>query len=138
MIGFALAGLYLRIRGRLYTARYFLQGLRLMAPAPFVAVLAGWITTEVGRAPWLVYGQFTQEQGLTPSLTGGMALFSLIGYVLVYGVIFTAGMYYITRVVRAGLEGEVHADAEHETDRPKRPMSAAHTPFDEGSSYSGS
>jgi cytochrome d ubiquinol oxidase subunit I len=78
MIGFAFYGLWLRLRGRLYQARGFLQGLRLMSLAPFVAVLAGWFVTETGRVPWLVHGEMTQAQGLTPSLTGGMALFTLI------------------------------------------------------------
>lgn len=138
MIGFAFAGLWLRWRGTLYSNRWFLQGLRLMAPAPFVAVLAGWIVTEVGRAPWLIYGEMTHSQGVTPSLTGGMALFTLIGYILVYGVIFVSGLYYLTRVVRAGLEGEVTGDVEDDSDRPMRPLSAAHTAFDSEAPESGS
>ncbi len=130
MIGFAAAGLLLRLRGTLYSNRYFLHGLRAMAVAPFLAVLAGWITTEVGRAPWLIYGEMTHAEGVTPSLTGGMALFTLIGYILVYAVIFVSGLYYITQIVRAGLEGEVTADVEDDADRPMRPLSAAHTAFD--------
>lgn len=130
MIAFAFAGAWLRWRGTLYSNRPFLQGLRLMAVAPFLAVLAGWIVTESGRAPWLIYGEMTHSQGVTPSLTGGMALFSLIGYMLVYAVIFVAGLYYLTRVVRAGMEGEVTSDVEDDFDRPMRPLSAAHTAFD--------
>ncbi|MBA1145851.1 cytochrome ubiquinol oxidase subunit I [Ectothiorhodospiraceae bacterium WFHF3C12] len=129
MIGFAFYGLWLRLRGRLYDARGFLQGLRLMTIAPFVAVLAGWFVTEVGRAPWVVYGVMSQAEGLTPSLSGGMALFTLIGYVLVYAVVFTAGMYYLTRIIQAGMSEETAA--EPSGGRPKRPFSAAHTPFDE-------
>jgi len=138
MIAFAAVGLVLRMRGTLYSNRYFLHGLRVMAIAPFVAVLAGFITTEVGRAPWLIYGQMTHAEGVTPSLTGGMALLTLIGYMAVYGVIFVAGLYYITQVVRAGLEGEVTADVEDEADRPMRPLSAAHTAFDRGTPEAGS
>jgi len=138
MIAFAAVGLVLRMRGTLYSNRYFLHGLRAMAIAPFVAVLAGFITTEVGRAPWLIYGQMTHAEGVTPSLTGGMALLTLIGYMAVYGVIFVAGLYYITQVVRAGLEGEVTADVEDEADRPMRPLSAAHTAFDRGTPEAGS
>jgi len=59
-----------------------------------------------------------------------MALFTLIGYILVYAVIFVSGLYYITQIVRAGLEGEVTADVEDDADRPMRPLSAAHTAFD--------
>lgn len=104
MIGFAVAGLLLRIGGRYATAPLFLKGLIVMSISPFIAVLAGWFVTEFGRAPWLVYGIMTQAEGLTPSLTGGMALFSLIGYILVYAVIFSAGLYYILRLFQAGLE----------------------------------
>ncbi|SHF55038.1 cytochrome bd-I ubiquinol oxidase subunit 1 apoprotein [Modicisalibacter ilicicola DSM 19980] len=129
MIAFAVAGLVLRRGGRIYTSRYFLQGLRLMSVAPFVAVLAGWIVTETGRAPWVVYGMMTQAEGLTPSLTGGMALFTLIGYVAVYAVVFVSGVYYLTRVIRKGM-GDEERDLD-EIERPMRPMSASHVAFDD-------
>lgn len=135
MIGVALAGLWLRRGGRLYEHRGFLQTLRLMSVTPFIAVLAGWIVTEVGRAPWLVYGMLSHAEGLTPSLTGGMALFTLVGYVSVYAVVFWAGVYYLTRVVRQGMLPEDERDSvEGEVHRPKRPLSAAHTPFEHDAS----
>lgn len=129
MIAFAVAGVALRPGGRIYTNRVFLQGLRLMSVAPFIAVLAGWVTTETGRAPWVVYGMMTQAEGVTPSLTGGMALFTLIGYIAVYAVVFWAGVYYLTRVIRQGMMDEY--DPLHEIERPSRPMSASHVPFDD-------
>ena len=128
MILAALGGLWLRMRGRLYDHRPFLQGLRLMVPLPFIAVTAGWFTTEMGRAPWLIYGVMTQAEGLTPSLTGGMALFSLIGFMLVYAVVFVMGSYYVTRIAAKGLGDE--APEHPEWQRPKRPLSAVETPFD--------
>ncbi|AVI63608.1 cytochrome ubiquinol oxidase subunit I [Halomonas sp. GFAJ-1] len=132
MIAVALAGLILRRKGRIYHNPVFLKALTGMIAMPFVAVLAGWIVTESGRAPWLVYGMMTHAEGVTPSLTGPMALFTLVGYVLVYGVVFYAGIYYLTRVVRNGMlpeeERETVGDNFH---RPMRPMSAAHTPFDD-------
>lgn len=129
MIGFAFWGLWLRWKGRLYDQQLFLRGLVWMIAAPFVAVLAGWFVTEVGRAPWLVYGLMTQAEGLTPSLTGGMALFTLIGYVVVYTIVFAAGVYYLTRIVRAGMDEQPVAHGKVE--RPSRPLSAAHIPFDD-------
>jgi cytochrome d ubiquinol oxidase subunit I len=129
MLGFVLVGLWLRARRRLFTTPRFLRGLTWMIPAPFVAVLAGWITTEVGRAPWLVYGEMTQAEGVTPALAGGTALTSLIGFIAVYAVVFTAGIYYIARVVQAGMEHFDVAGAE-EPEHAKRPMSAVHTPLD--------
>lgn len=129
MILFAVTGLVLRAGGRYYKARWFLQGLRAMSIAPFFAVLTGWFVTEVGRAPWLVYGIMNQADSVTPSLTGGMALFTLIGYILVYAAVFSAGVYYLMRVLFVGLEGD-EDDADHEADRPARPLSAAHVPFE--------
>ncbi len=126
MILVAVWGLVLRPGGRYYQSPAFLQTLRLMSISPFLAVLAGWVVTEVGRAPWLIYGQMTHAEGLTPSLTGGMALFTLIGYIVVYSLVFSAGVYYLLKVFRGGLE---KANAPHELDeieRPKRPFSAAH------------
>lgn len=130
MIGFAVWGLILRVGGRYHQSTLFLNGLRLMSLSPFLAVLAGWVVTETGRAPWLIYGQMTHAQGLTPSLTGGMALFSLIGYIVVYALVFSAGVYYLLKVFRGGVE---KANAPHEMDeieRPMRPFSAAHVAID--------
>lgn len=131
MIAVALIGLYLRRGGKLYVARRYLQILRLMSVAPFIAVLAGWITTESGRAPWLVYGIMTHAEGVTPSLTGGMALFTLIGYILVYAIIFYAGTYYMTRVIRYGLLPKDEDKLIDDFETPKRPFSATSTPFDD-------
>ncbi|WP_339721850.1 cytochrome ubiquinol oxidase subunit I [uncultured Paraglaciecola sp.] len=131
MIAFAAWGLFLRLKGRYYQSTYFLNGLRLMSLSPFIAVLAGWVVTESGRAPWLIYGQMTHAQGLTPSLTGGMALFTLIGYIVVYSLVFSAGVYYLLKVFRGGVE---KANAPHELEeieRPMRPFSAAHVAIDE-------
>ncbi|MGM0833874.1 cytochrome ubiquinol oxidase subunit I [Halomonas qinghailakensis] len=132
MIATALVGLLMRRKGRVYQHSAYLKALVCMIPMPFVAVLAGWVVTESGRAPWLVYGIMTHAEGLTPSLTGPMALFTLVGYVLVYAVVFYAGIYYLTRVVRNGMLPEDKRETTSENfKRPMRPFSAAHTPFDE-------
>ncbi|GHE19681.1 cytochrome ubiquinol oxidase subunit I [Halomonas urumqiensis] len=134
MIAVSLVGLWLRRGGRLYHQRGFLQVLRVMTITPFIAVLAGWVVTETGRAPWLVYGMMTHAEGVTPSLTGGMALFTLVGYVLVYAVVFWSGIYYLTRVVRQGMLPEEDRDTvERAVHRPMRPMSAAHATFEQDS-----
>ncbi|WP_298447138.1 cytochrome ubiquinol oxidase subunit I [uncultured Marinobacter sp.] len=129
MILFALTGLVLRSGGRYWRSSWFLQGMRFMSVTPFIAVLTGWFVTEFGRAPWLVYGMMTQAESVTPSLTGGMALFTLIGYVVVYALVFTAGVYYLMRVLYEGMESSQH-EPDIQSERPKRPMSAAHTSFE--------
>jgi hypothetical protein len=119
------------LRGRLESSPRYLQVLRLMVPMPFIAVLAGWVVTEVGRQPWMMWGEITVADGLTPSLTGPMALFTLVGYMLVYAAVFTAGVYYLTRVVRKGMVIEV-AHEEEDYARPKRPFSATDVELDVG------
>ncbi|MDX1802427.1 MAG: cytochrome ubiquinol oxidase subunit I, partial [Marinobacter sp.] len=131
MVLFAVLGLALRRNGRYWKTPWFLQGLRFMSIAPFIAVETGWFVTETGRAPWLVYGLMTQAEAVTPSLTGGMALFTLIGYMVVYAAVFSAGLYYLMRVLYVGMEER--EDEEYESDRPARPLSAAHVPFEIGS-----
>lgn len=132
MIATALTGLLLRRKGKFHQHTGFLKTLVYMIPMPFVAVLAGWIVTESGRAPWLVYGMMAHAEGVTPSLTGPMALFTLVGYVLVYAVVFYAGIYYLTRVVRNGmLPNEERETAGDNFRRPMRPLSATETPFDD-------
>nr|WP_289099562.1 cytochrome ubiquinol oxidase subunit I [uncultured Halomonas sp.] len=132
MIATALTGLLLRRKGKFHQHTGFLKTLVYMIPMPFVAVLAGWIVTESGRAPWLVYGMMTHAEGVTPSLTGPMALFTLVGYVLVYAVVFYAGIYYLTRVVRNGMLPKEEREAAGDNfRRPMRPLSATETPFDD-------
>ncbi|MEN3159194.1 cytochrome ubiquinol oxidase subunit I [Alkalimonas sp. NCh-2] len=126
MVFFGLAGWVLRYRQRYHQSRWFLQSLRWMSLSPFIAVLAGWVVTEAGRAPWLIYEQMTHAEGLTPSLTGGMALFTLIGYVVVYSLVFSAGVYYLLKVFRGGLEKANRPHEQEEVERAKRPFSAAH------------
>ncbi|MFY9347890.1 MAG: cytochrome ubiquinol oxidase subunit I, partial [Orrella sp.] len=110
-------------RGTLLDSRRYLRFLTLMIPAPFVAVLAGWFVTEIGRQPYVIYGMMTGAEGLTPSLQGWMALLTLIGYAAVYAVVFTAGLYYLRKLVNAGISDL--APTGSDTGRPKRPMSAA-------------
>ena len=132
MIATALTGLLLRRKGKFHQHTGFLKTLVYMIPMPFVAVLAGWIVTESGRAPWLVYGMMAHAEGVTPSLTGPMALFTLVGYVLVYAVVFYAGIYYLTRVVRNGMLPKEEREAAGDNfRRPMRPLSATETPFDD-------
>ena len=100
MILVGIWGVIQRLRGKLAEPGLMHRAMLFMIPAPFVAVIAGWVTTESGRSPWLVYEVMNHAQGVTPSLTGGMALTSLIGYALVYAVVYSAGLYYLTQTVR--------------------------------------
>ncbi|MGZ8204202.1 MAG: cytochrome ubiquinol oxidase subunit I [Burkholderiales bacterium] len=113
----------LALRGRLYASRPFLRVSTWVIPVGYVAVTAGWITTEAGRQPWVVYGHLRTAEAVTPSLTGGDVLASLVIYAVVYMIIFGAGLYYLVQLVRRGLPAELPAPQRDA--RPARPISAA-------------
>lgn len=130
MIAVAAVALVQRLRGRLFESTRLLRVFTWMIPLPFVAVLAGWFVTDIGRQPYIVYGVMRTAEGVTPSLTGGMALFTLVGFILVYAVIFAAGLYYLVRLIQAGPESLEAAPVQSEG-RPKRPFSAVGTPLND-------
>jgi len=69
---------------------------------PYIANSSGWILTEMGRQPWIVQGLLKTEQGVTPSNTAGMVLFTLIGFVVIYAVLMVADVYLLSRFAKAG------------------------------------
>lgn len=98
-LGFAMLGLGLwagwrRWRGQLYEGRLFHRIAMIMGPAGFIAVLAGWITTEVGRQPFTVYGLLRRTDSLAPVEAPAVAA-SLLGFIAVYFFVFGAGAIYI-------------------------------------------
>ena len=115
-------GNFLRALGRLETTRWFLWCTFLSFPSGFVAVISGWYTAEVGRQPWVVYGLLRTADAHTPSLTTGDVLASLIGYVVVYMVIYSFGLFYLYRLLRAGPTGP---QGEITGATAMRPMAAA-------------
>jgi cytochrome d ubiquinol oxidase subunit I len=131
MLFVAAASVVLRWRGRLFTATWFHRLCIWCLPIGFVAMLAGWTTTEVGRQPWVVYGLLRTADGVSPSLTGGSVLASLIVYVAVYAIIFGAGIYYMMRLVRRGPEAAAPERAGPGRS-PKRPLSVPEAPLGTG------
>ena len=98
MLGVGLLSLVLRIRGRLYETRIFHRITMLMGPTGFIAVLAGWVTTEVGRQPFTVYGLMRTSDSLAPVEAPAVAA-SLIAFIVVYFFVFGAGTFYILRMM---------------------------------------
>jgi cytochrome bd ubiquinol oxidase subunit I len=101
---------WLRWNSRLYDTGWFLRVCEVCLPLGFVAVIAGWITTEAGRQPWVIYGLMRTKDAVTPSLGGSDVLVSLIIYMLVYLVVYPVTLYYMISLVRAGPEIEEEAD----------------------------
>ncbi|MFP4154453.1 MAG: cytochrome ubiquinol oxidase subunit I [Halothiobacillaceae bacterium] len=111
-------GLWRMARGRLGENGLYLRLASWSIPLPFIAVLAGWFVTEIGRQPWVVYGLMDHAAALTPSLSGPMALTSLVGYALVYALVFVTGLSTLRRVIMAGPEAGSGGDRYAHAKRP--------------------
>jgi cytochrome bd ubiquinol oxidase subunit I len=101
LILLGLTGAFLWSRGKLFTTRWYLQAATYSWPVGFVAILAGWVTTEVGRQPYVAYGILRTQHAVSP-VSAGMVATSLIAFILVYTVVFSIGIYYIRRLVLGG------------------------------------
>ena len=102
-LGFAMLGLgawslLRRMRRRLYKDRWLHRAVIVMGPMGFVAVLAGWITTEVGRQPFTVYGLLRTSDSLAPVAAPAVAA-SLLAFIVVYFFVFGAGTFYLLRMM---------------------------------------
>lgn len=120
MIGLGAVGAVLIWRRRLFDSPWFLRFCVAMGPSGFIAVLAGWMVTEVGRQPWVVYGVLRTRDAVSPVIASQVAT-SLIAYIAVYSVVFTAGAIFILRLMA---EGPVAALAEPEPRQDRAPGSA--------------
>jgi len=121
MLLVAWAGSYLIYKERIEQTRVLLWLTFFSFPLPFIAILTGWYTAEVGRQPWTVYGVLRTADAMTPFLTAGTALTSLVVFCAVYSFIFVFGTYYIHRLLRAGPEGHLVLPPVGAV--PNRPMS---------------
>lgn len=99
MLALGVWSLLMRVRGKLYQAPWLHRTAVLMGPAGFIAVLAGWITTEVGRQPYTVYGLLRTAQSVS-AIDAPAVSASLLGFIVVYFSMFGAGIFYILRLMR--------------------------------------
>ena len=102
MLGTVALGWCLYWRANMFSATWFLRLCQAMMPLGFVAVLAGWTVTEVGRQPWAVFGLLRTANSVSPSLTGPDVAWSLLAYTMVYLTMYSAGVAVIVRMVRQG------------------------------------
>lgn len=93
--------LLLRLRGRLYTARWFHWLALAMTPTGVLAVIGGWVTAETGRQPWVVYGKLLSSAAVSP-LAPGLVIASLVGFIATYVTLLTIYIVYLVRAVRKG------------------------------------
>jgi cytochrome d ubiquinol oxidase subunit I len=76
----------------------------LSLPFPFIANEAGWVTAEVGRQPWLIYGLLRTAQGTSPTVTAGETIFTLLGFAGIYALLAMLYLFLVGRVVLQGPE----------------------------------
>lgn len=92
---------FLYFRKRLFSTRTFQLWCMAMTPTGFIAVLAGWFVTEVGRQPWTAYGVIRTSESISPVAAEQVAI-TLLGFIVVYTFVFGAGSYYILKLIGKG------------------------------------
>ena len=118
MMAIAWFGSFLLATEWTYGQRVLIWATFLSFPLPFVAILTGWFTAEVGRQPWTVYGLQRTADAVTPGLAVGAVLISLIFFAAIYLLIFSFGTLYIYRLLRTGPSVSQAAPSTN----PKRPL----------------
>jgi cytochrome d ubiquinol oxidase subunit I len=94
--------------GEMFENRPRILRLYLLAIAlPYLANTAGWLLTELGRAPWAVYGLMKIEDAVSPTVSGVEVLITLIGFTLIYGALMVADIYLLTKFARSGPSEDV-------------------------------
>jgi cytochrome d ubiquinol oxidase subunit I len=107
----AVIGLWFSRKHVLEAPKWFWNAAIWAAPLPLVAMSIGWIFTEMGRQPWLVFSLMTTESGVSPGVTGIEVLVSLIGFTLIYGVLAVVEFKILLAAIRQGpVEAEVESD----------------------------
>lgn len=101
MLAVAVFALLLRSRNKLYSSKLLQWSCLFIAPLGFVATISGWLTAEIGRQPWVVYGLMKIKEAVSPVGTEEVII-SMILLVLAYGIIFSFYMYYLFKIIRQG------------------------------------
>jgi cytochrome d ubiquinol oxidase subunit I len=136
MLLLGVLGLVLRLRNKLYDTRWFQRFALAMGPSGLIALLAGWITTEAGRQPWVVYGVLRTADAASP-LPSQQVGTSLLIFIIVYFLVFGTGIYYMLKLMAKGPDvGDRAVDAHGDAGRGSapfgnRPISVATEPIDE-------
>src|SRR5271165_975691 len=108
---------WLLARGRLYTSRAALWLLLFMTPFPYIATTAGWMTAELGRQPWLIYGVMRTAAGISPHVSAGNGLFTLLGFMGLYMVLGILFLFLVRREIEHGPEAVAEIQIEEPVER---------------------
>jgi cytochrome bd ubiquinol oxidase subunit I len=108
-------------RGKLFTSRWMLWILMLSFPFPYIANTAGWMTAEIGRQPWLIYGVMRTIDGYSKSVSAANGWFTLLGFMGMYTLLSMLFLFLIIRELNHGPE-ELGAEKPHVVIRPNVPV----------------
>ncbi len=137
MLLLGLMSLWLRWRRKLFGSRLFLRFALAMGPAGLIAILAGWLTTEIGRQPWIVYGVMRTKDAVSNHSVLALST-TLTLFIVVYFAVFGTGISYMLKLVAAGPdEGDASPLNVGQSQRPARPLSAAPDDMDPAISIQG-
>ncbi|MFI5174635.1 MAG: cytochrome ubiquinol oxidase subunit I [Terriglobia bacterium] len=109
-IAILLVAVFLLWRGKLFESKWMLWVLLLSFPFPYIANTAGWITAEVGRQPWLVFGLLRTDHGASPGISAGNGLFTLLGFMGMYLVMGILFLFLVRRELEHGPETEIRRE----------------------------
>ncbi len=115
-----LIGLLLLSKGTLERSRWFLRTAVAGISLPIVANLTGWIFTEMGRQPWVVYGLLRTNEARSPLVGSASIIITIVGYTLLYGVLLLVGGKLFLKDIAEGPEPKPDPDAAPESERPAR------------------
>ncbi|MBR1170213.1 cytochrome ubiquinol oxidase subunit I [Bradyrhizobium liaoningense] len=125
MLFLGLWSLWLRAHNALFVSRPFLRFTTLMGPSGLIALLAGWLTTEIGRQPWVVYGVMRTDHAVSNHSALALST-TLIVFIVMYSAVFGTGISYMLKMVAKGpTQGKEAERAIGQAERPARPLSAA-------------
>ncbi|MFZ0958618.1 MAG: cytochrome ubiquinol oxidase subunit I, partial [Candidatus Sulfotelmatobacter sp.] len=105
-IAIMLVAAFLAWRGTLFSSRWMLWILMLSLPFPYIANTAGWMTAELGRQPWLVYGLMQTSEGYSKTVSAGNGMFTLLGFLGMYTVLGIFFLFLVRREIEHGPEAE--------------------------------
>ncbi len=100
-------------RGKLFESKFLKFWWMLMMPSGFVALLAGWFVTEIGRQPFTAYGVIRTAESVSPAITGPQVAISLLAFVIMYIFVFGAGSYYILKLIKKGVVAVIKSDEQY-------------------------
>ena len=140
MILMSIVGVVMRKGGKIYEARWFQRWVLFMGPTGFIALVGGWITTEAGRQPWVVYGVLRTVDAASPNNAQAVGI-SLMIFMFTYFLVFGTGIYYILKLIRTGPALPMSSDKskshqwgdDGQGDRnqtARRPLSGSNLPID--------